>query len=78
MCFGGALEVADQTEERVISVPESRLVLIGWFFNLRKRWGFRERGRGEGGNGEVVDIVLEDFRKAVVQLYSLGKKKKTE
>ena len=77
MCFGGTFEIADQTEEREISVPESLLVLIGCFFNLRKEWGFRERGRGGGEKGEV-DIVFEDFRKVVVQWYSLGKKNKNE
>ena len=82
MCFGGTFEIADQieereisvpeTEEREISVPESLLVLNGWFFTLRKEWGFRERGRGGGEKGKVY-IVFEDFRKAVVQWYSLGK-----
>ena len=64
--MGGAFEISDQTEEREISVPESLLVLIGCFFNLRKEWGFRERGRGGGEKGEV-DTVLEDIRKAVMQ-----------
>ena len=74
MCFWGAFEISDQTEEREISVPESLLILIGCLFNLRKEWGFRERGRGGGEKGEV-DIVFEDFRKVVVQWYSLGKNK---
>ena len=68
MCFGGAFEISDQTEEREISVPE-RLA-----FQTPLEVGFqRERGRGGGEKGEV-DIVFEDFQKVVVQWYSLGKK----
>ena len=48
MCFGGTFEIADQTEEREISVPESLLVLIGCF-STSGRSGVSEREEeGEG------------------------------
>ena len=57
MCFGGAFEISDQTEEREISVPESLFVLIGCFFQPPEGVGFqreRKRGRGKGRGGHCV------------------------